>query len=488
MLSLGIDLSEEKMDLTLLRDSLRGPRLKAKARFYLPQGETSPAERRQYCGQKLRQFVQENSARGAEVVVGLPRRHFLLRNIAIPAVRREDVNRIMRYEADRHIPWEVGQVYYDTVCPEPVRGAGSMDILFVAIRKQTMDELLEPVRLAGLRLTAIDVSTFASATAYLDRAGKSDGPTAFVEIGEATILLSVLSGGQIRTSRAHSIARMLPQAEEAPDAAATLAEAIARELQAMAHSPAMEPGEKSFTHLVVTGPGSSNPDLVGHLEKLLELEALLYAPLGQRKDLSAEEAADMSRATSLALRGLSPSMQGLNFLPEEQRVVRKDYGPHLAAALVVLLLLQLGILYGHGIYVRRLQLQALEARVAELLPAADKINEIKNEIDTLSSRADDIKNLELSTVPRIVLLSEVVRTLPKETWVEYLRVQGNALTLKVRGDPGLQIASRLAQSYYILDPKLTNQTNDTLSIDATLQIPSKSAAAGHEGPAEEGTN
>ena len=73
MLSLGIDLSEEKMDLTLLRDSFRGPRLKAKARFYLPQGETTVAERRQYCAQKLRQFVIENSAQSAEVVVGLPR-------------------------------------------------------------------------------------------------------------------------------------------------------------------------------------------------------------------------------------------------------------------------------------------------------------------------------------------------------------------------------------------------------------------------------
>ena len=170
MLSLGIDLSEEKMDLTLLKDSLRGPRLKSKARFYLPQGETSAAERRQYCGQKLRQFVQENKAKGAEVVVGLPRRHFLMRNITIPSVRPEDVNRIMRYEADRHMPFDVNQVYFDTICPESYQGPGTTDILFVAIRKQTMDELLETVRIAGLRPSVVDISSFASATAYLDRA------------------------------------------------------------------------------------------------------------------------------------------------------------------------------------------------------------------------------------------------------------------------------------------------------------------------------
>jgi Tfp pilus assembly PilM family ATPase len=484
MLSLGIDLSEENMDLTLLRDSLRGPRLKAKARFYLPRAETSAAERRQYCAQKLRQFVQENSARAAEVVVGLPRRHFLIRNIAIPSVRREDVNRIMRYEADRHIPWEVSQVYYDTIAPEQVRGAGSMDILFVAIRKQTMDELLEPVRLAGLRVAGVDVSTFASATTYLDRTGKTDGPTAFVEIGEATVILSLLSGGQMRTSRAHSVAHMLQRAEAGQEPAAALAASMARELEAMAYSPAMEPGEKSLTQLVVTGAGSSNPELVGALEKLLGLEALLYAPLGRRKELSAEEAAEMSRATSLALRGLSRSMHGLNFLPEEQRIVRKDYGPHLAAALAVLLLVQLGILYGHSLYARKLKLDALEAHVAELLPHSDKVNELKAEVEALEARVEELKSIEQAAVPRIVLLSELTRTLPREAWIEYLHIRNNSMTLKVRSDPGLQVANRLSESYYFVDPKLTDQRGDSLNIEATLQDASQAGRADAGDPAE----
>jgi Tfp pilus assembly PilM family ATPase len=488
MLSLGIDLSEEKMDLTLLRDGVRGPRLKSKARFYLPQGETTIAERRQYCAQKLRQFVQENSARSAEVVVGLPRRHFLIRNIVIPSVRREDVNRIMRYEADRHIPFEVSQVYFDTVCPDTVRGAGTIDILFVAIRRQTMDELLEPVRFAGLRLAAVDVSTFASATAYLDRTGKSEGAVAFVEIGEATVIISLLSAGQMRTSRAHSLAEMLQRGGSEQDPATTLAEGIAREIEAMAYSPAMEPGEKDLAQLVVTGPGSSNPELVAGLEKLLGLEALLYAPLGQRKDLSAEEAADMSRATSLALRGLSRSIQGLNFLADDQRIVRKNYGPHLAAALALIVILQLGILYGHSLYVKKLRADALEARVAELLPHADKINDMKAEIDALQARVDELKVLERSTVPRIVLLSELTRLLPKEAWIEYMHVQNAAMTLKVKSDPGLQIAGRLSQSPYIVDPKLTNQLSDSLTIDSTLQTPDKGAGEANGAQPEESPN
>ena len=486
MLSLGIDLSEEKMDLTLLRDSFRGPRLKAKARFYLPQGETTVAERRQYCAQKLRQFVIENSAQSAEVVVGLPRRHFLMRNVSIPSVRSEDVNRIMRYEADRHIPFDVTQVYFDTVCPENGRSAGAMEILFVAIRKNTMDELLEPVHAAGLKISAVDVSSFASAVAYLDRAGKDGTQTAFVEIGEATVILSLLCGGRLRSSRAFPLARILGAAGEGPDAADSLASAIVDELDTLAHSAAMEPGEKTFSHLVVTGPGASNPELVSGLERRLELEALLYAPLGQRTELSAEEAADMSRATSLALRGLSASMGGLNFLPEETRTVRKDYGPHLAAGLVALVVLQLGVLYAHGLYVKGLRVTALEAQKAQVMPQVDSIAELETEIAGLQAQVDELKSVDEPIVPRMLMLAELTKHLPQEAYLEYLNLKGEAMRIRVHSDGGLQIGPRLGQSPYVIDPKQTDQRNETITIDATIGFPTKDAGGAPE--SDEGPN
>jgi hypothetical protein len=342
--------------------------------------------------------------------------------------------------------------------------------------------LLEPVRMAGLRLTAVDVSSFASATAYLDRVSKDGAQTAFVEIGEATVILSLLCAGRLRTSRAFGLAQLLSRHAEGPDTAATLSSAIAEELERMAYSAAMEPGDKSFTHLVLTGPGASNPELYNGLEKRLELEPLLYAPLGDRAELSAEEAADMSRATSLALRGMTRSIGGLNFLPEEMRTIRKDYGPHLAAGLVALVALQLVLLYGHGLYVRHLRVQALQAQTSARMPEADEINAMKAELAALETRAEALGSLEQNHVPHILVLTELTRHLPKEAWLEYLHIEGPKLTLKVRSDPGIQIASKLAQSPYILDPKLTNQQKDSLNIEATVGLPgSGEAAEGEEG-------
>jgi Tfp pilus assembly PilM family ATPase len=494
MLSLGIDLSEEKMDLTLLRESLRGPRLKAKARFYLPQGETTLAERRQYCAQKLRQFVAENRAPGAQIVVGLPRRHFLMRNLTIPSVRPEDVNRIMRYEADRHIPFEIGQVYYDTMAPESYQGPGSMDILFVGIRRQTMDELLEPVRIAGLRASVVDVSTFSSATTYLDRTQNRDATVAFVEIGEATLILSLLSGGRMRYSRAYALARMMQQHADNADPAASLAAQIAHELETLVHSAAMEPGEKHIDQLVVSGPGASSPQLVDSLETRLGLEAQLWAPLGKRAnqssgkspDLSSEEAADMCRATSLALRGLSRSARGMNMLPEEQRIVRKDYGPHLAASLAALILLQAVMLYAHGLWVKTLESAALQQQVAELMPHADAVSQLRSELEALQTRSEELKKIEQTLPPRIALLAELTQHIPKEAWIFYMQIQKDELRLQVRSDPGLQIATRIGQSPYFRDAKLTQSTSEQLNIQATIQNPQASGSDAGDVEEEEG--
>ncbi len=472
MLSLGIDLSEDRVDLTLLRETFRSPLLKAKARFYLPQGAGTLDERRQYCAEKVRQFIKENDARRAVVIVGLPRRYFLMRHMMVPTVSHEDVNRIMHFEADQHIPWNIDDVYFDTIAPPVIPAAGAMEILFVAVKKEVLSDLLEPIRLAELQPAVVDSSTFAAATAYLQAEKRNEEQTAFVEIGEATAVISLLGPTNLKYTRTFSIAQLMEiGATRDRSSAEALAEGISHEIWVLTQSSIAEPGMRDIDELVVTGPGTASAELVERLEERMGLTALLFAPMSEQAEIRPEEAADMARSTCLALRGLARQGKGLNLLPPKLRAVRRDYGPYLAAGLALLILLQMGLLYSHHFYSQQLRRDALEATIEQLKPQVEKVVELEEKVEELEKRVDEMKEIDKGSSPRIALLKDLTQRIPTDAWLQSLQLRGKKLTLRLQGDPGLNLPVILEQSPFLADLKLRSSTEQQVNLEATVVAP-----------------
>ncbi len=111
------------------------------------------------------------------VRLGIANQRVVVRTLRLPMIEDEgELETAIRFQAQEDMPMPLEQAVLDwQVCssdPE-VRGAGKMDVVVVAARRDMVSNLAHVVRDAGLRPIGLDVSAFA-----LIRALGSDAPTA----------------------------------------------------------------------------------------------------------------------------------------------------------------------------------------------------------------------------------------------------------------------------------------------------------------------
>ncbi|HOJ14031.1 MAG TPA: type IV pilus assembly protein PilM [Deltaproteobacteria bacterium] len=97
-------------------------------------------------------------------------------------------------EAEQYIPFDINDVYLDTfILGESIERSDMMDVLFVAAKKELVDEYASAVRNAGLKPMLIDIDVFSLETMY--EVNYPDAPesiVALVNIGASMINVNVL--------------------------------------------------------------------------------------------------------------------------------------------------------------------------------------------------------------------------------------------------------------------------------------------------------
>ena len=137
----------------------------------------------------------------------------IVRYIAMPKMSHEDLLSSMKYEAGKHIPFELDEVALDCA---PLNGdetsdgkeaADEMQVLLVAAKKEVLNELLGVVRAATLVPVAVDVDGFALGSAFElyatsgATAGELAGVKALVDVGASKTSVNILEDGNSSFSR-----------------------------------------------------------------------------------------------------------------------------------------------------------------------------------------------------------------------------------------------------------------------------------------------
>jgi len=93
------------------------------------------------------------------IALCLPPATMLRRNLMLPIAARDSLQQIGAFEMDRQTPFRAEQVRYDvrdTLGPAP---AGRFAAELVAVPRQTLDPLLERLRVLGFSIDAVDMGT-----------------------------------------------------------------------------------------------------------------------------------------------------------------------------------------------------------------------------------------------------------------------------------------------------------------------------------------
>lgn len=118
----------------------------------------------------------------------------IVKKAEISLMSESELRQNLPIEAEQYIPFDINDVYLDTfILGESIERSDMMDVLFVAAKKELVDEYASAIRNAGLKPMLIDIDVFSLETMY--EANYPDAPesiVALVNVGASMINVNVL--------------------------------------------------------------------------------------------------------------------------------------------------------------------------------------------------------------------------------------------------------------------------------------------------------
>jgi type IV pilus assembly protein PilM len=439
----------------------------------------------------LTSLWRDAGIRSRTVMSAIPGRAVFVRQLRIPYVTGERLDRIVRYEAKQQIPFPVDQMKIDYhVFPSE---GGELEVTLVAVKRDIIEEHVGLLRAAGLLPELIDVTSLALYNLQMDQGGQTDLVTAFVNIGASTTDIVIEHGGVLKFMRSAPVAGnaltsalerdlglSFEEAEElkltrggvsvavqgaSPTPAAgedNLAAAVRDVLESALERSVVTEIRKSIDFFISQPEGLTVNQIVitGGTSRLSGIETFMEDRLGipvSKAALDRIQSLDVSTLDGFAEREVSSVVLGLaerqvndsgislNFTPvwiEERKRFRARRG-----ALVVQLLLLIVILAG-AVYRARTELYNMEAawdQVRGIVEGRSINRLLDKELKERTQLLEVFSMLESVQDKRgkyLQALVELTRALPRDlTWIDRVEPQpGGGIVLEGRSytDEGIE--------------------------------------------------
>jgi type IV pilus assembly protein PilM len=341
--------------------------------FASARGDVSPTQ----ITETLEKLLRRHNLKNASVISILPREFVTVKRFEVPSTQREQVERIVPFEAEKYVPFplERAQLGFDF---EIVGGDGASSaeeaaqhtgqardaqaaveslqagarralVHLAAARRSVIAQFLKLFEVRGVKQHAIDVSTFAAYNAYAYHARRQppdarDGDTLLIEFGARRtefILISAATGALVFSRSIEHGGDMLTEYIATHDRLA-FEEAEKRKREqwrdtclgqrpdalAEALQPLLAEGEKTLRYvrsanltarigrLVLSGGAAMTPGLPHLLHERMHVPVEVFDPLadfGQQTDTAPAPA--FSLAVGAALRMVKESRITVDLLP-----------------------------------------------------------------------------------------------------------------------------------------------------------------------------
>ncbi len=151
----------------------------------------------------IKRAVETANVKSRKLVISVAGQAVVVRQVLFPRMSGEELRSAVQYEAEKHIPFNVSEVYLDArVIDEKVEG-NKMKIILVAAKKELIDEHLAYINEAGFEADAIDSDSIAVANAFIfSNPGLSkDKTAALINIGASMTNVCILKNEILNFAR-----------------------------------------------------------------------------------------------------------------------------------------------------------------------------------------------------------------------------------------------------------------------------------------------
>jgi len=154
-------------------------------------------------------FAEANiipKAFGTKVTIGVSGQSVIVRYIRVPKMSEEDLSASLKYEAAKHIPFDMNEVEFDfQILDNAAKDTNLMEVLLVAVKKDLINQQLELLKACKLEPVVIDIDSFAIINAFehavLPTLEEKDKTISLINIGAQMTNISILDSGISKLTR-----------------------------------------------------------------------------------------------------------------------------------------------------------------------------------------------------------------------------------------------------------------------------------------------
>lgn len=177
----------------------------------------------------IKDVVKESRVSAKDAVVGIPSGSSFVTSMSLPVMQRHEIDRAVPYEAKKYIPIPISEVMLDWEVLETDTEENMYHVLIVAVPKEVIEKFRRVLESAGLIPHALEIETFSMIRSLI---GHDPTPTAIVNIGHLSTVLTIVDRMQLRMSRnfGHGSREITYTLERGLGVSSERAEAIKREI------------------------------------------------------------------------------------------------------------------------------------------------------------------------------------------------------------------------------------------------------------------
>jgi len=438
--SLGIDIREESVCLTLLGKNFYRTDLIAVKYIPIQLSDIKNEKTKCHFLDQINHFIIENDAWVENVVVSLPRSKVTLQSFELPAPDRKSVNSMMKFELERHFSSDIKSFYYSNHIS--ARDSKQYHIVCAAIKKDIANCYLELLEKLNLKITILDVSTFANLNLVWLKEEHNDSLTVVIDLSLSFIEISIISNGILELSR--NIPIDDPQYREAflsqenqqktiEGSSEKIAKNIVEEIQNALASCRNIDDSVSVEAILILGGGSFATHLTSKIGKITEVATHRIQPHDFHNSPASDHCSTAYMATSLglALRELKKVSAEVNLLPENSTITqRKKLNTKTTLALMAAtVLFVIGFIANQHIHNSKV-LASLDKQLEKLKVEMGPLEKVDLEYETLQKYMETLDRINQIHPTKLPMLIELSRIIPKDTWLNKIQFKKGKMKIK----------------------------------------------------------
>ncbi len=405
--SLGIDFKHTHLVLTFLRKSMGKIRLVDYGVYPLFLGGQKEVQEAQWIS-FITDFISKHQVSRDQVFISIPREKVVLRFLRFPVAAKENLRKVLEYEAPKYTPFENEELCFDyQILHEDKEW---IELLAVFVKKEEMNLYLSMLKKIGIEPFAVQIPSVAALNLFFYHQGEKSRETSILlDMSSPFFELNLLQGRRWEESlnissspdenKEEMIGEALKKSGWSGDALSRAAffvygmDAAGRGLPTLRDNDPLQVVNAPPLSRVEVARGETKPDYI-------------YPSIG------------------LPLMGLTKTRFDLNLLPVEMRRRARQTLKYLALILAAMaLVLMIGGLYG-SIRGYQNELRSLQTEVRKRKPIVDQVVALKKEAQDLQKEIDEFNKITVGEVSKIEILKELTEILPNTVYIWNLKYTG----------------------------------------------------------------